>query len=128
MAIRFRAHLHFNPGSDMAQWVADQMSVRMGQAFHVRQGGPNEERSEVSTDIVTSGPPADRREIVHVNVFWPEDQEALAEDTRVTLSDASVLAHALEDTRDRHSWMDWHRCNHDQEPYQSCPAPDWSWP
>lgn len=128
MAIRFRAHLHFTVGSGMAQWVADQMSVRMDQAFHLREGDPNAELSEVVTDIVTTGPTADRRENVHVNVFWPDDQEALAEDTRVTLSDASVTAHLLADTTDRRSWMDWHWCNHDAAPPTPCPKPDWSWP
>lgn len=128
MAIRFRAHLHFNPGSGMAQWVADQMSVRMGQAFHLREGDPNEELSEVVTDIVTTGPTNQRREDVFVNVFWPDDQEALAEDTRVTLSDASVLTHIREDTDVIQSTMDWHHCKHDSDPPQPCLAPEWRWP
>ena len=38
MAIRFRARLRFQPGSGMAQWVADQMAVRLAQAFHLREG------------------------------------------------------------------------------------------
>lgn len=100
----------------------------MGQAFHLRPGTPQEEQSEVVTDIVTSGPQDQRREDVFVNVFWPDDQDALAEDTRVTLSDASVLAHIKADAEFERSWMDWHHCNHDAVPVTACLAPEWSWP
>lgn len=126
MAIRFRAQLHFTVGSGMAQWTADQMAVRMGIAFHLREGTPEEERSHVTTDIETTGPPDGRRENVYVDVIWPDGNEALAEDTRATLQ--AVTPWLLDDTIDRTSFMDWHRCNHDQTPPTPCPAPDWRWP
>jgi hypothetical protein len=84
--------------------------------------------SEVVTDIVRTGPQSGRRENVFVNVFWPDDREDLAIDTRNTLSDASVLAHLKADTEFERSQMDWHRCNHDAAPVTSCPAREWVWP
>ena len=115
MAIRFRARLRFQSGSGMAQWVADQMAVRLGQAFHLREGTPNQELSHVTV----SGDDVD------IDVFWPDDREDLAVDTRNTLQAVIPFLRPAEGRAV--SWMDWHRCGHDQEPPELCPEPEWRW-
>lgn len=99
----------------MAQWVADQMAVRLGMAFHLREGTQEEELSHVtvSGDDVT------------IDVFWPDDREDLAIDTRNTLQ--AVLPFVRPADGRRVSWMSWHRCGHDQEPPELCPGPEWRW-
>jgi len=121
MPIRFRASLRYNVGSGYAQWVYDQMQVRMGMAFHLREGTPAAEMSHVTTNIVP-----DLRENVSLDVFWPDDREDLAVDTRTTLE--ATLPWLRADTDDDRSWMDWHHCNHDAEPPEPCPQPEWRWP
>jgi len=115
LSIRFRARLRFQPGSGMAQWVADQLQVRLGMAFHLKEGTQEEELSHVtvSGDDVT------------VNVFWPDDREDLAVDTRNTLE--AVVAFCRPAEGKSVSWMDWHRCGHDQDPPELCPEPEWRW-
>lgn len=72
MAVRFRAHLRYEPGSGYGSWVPPQMDVRMTTAFHAQAGTPAEEASHVTTDIVASGPQEGRREDVDIDVFWPD--------------------------------------------------------
>lgn len=126
MAIRFRANLRYNVGSGYAQWVYDQMQNRMGQAFHLRENTPAAEMSRSDRDIVTSGPQADRRENIVIDVLWPDDRTDLATDTRATLE--ATVPWLRPDTADDRSWMDWHQCRHDLDPPQPCPQPEWRWP
>jgi hypothetical protein len=127
MAIRFRAYLRYNVGSGYAQWLYDQMQVRLGMAFHLREGEPGQELSHATRDIVTGGNPANRRENITIDVFWPDDREDLAIDTRATI-EATIPWLRPDDPAQPGgwSWMDWHRCNHDVR--GPCPAPEWSWP
>ena len=126
MAVRFRAQLRYTVGSGYARWVSDQMQVRMGMAFHLREGMPGQELSHVTTDILTSGPQDGRRENVSLDVFWPDDREDLAVDTRATLE--ATIPWLRPDNGLERSWMDWHRCEHDHVPFALCPVPEWRWP
>jgi hypothetical protein len=126
MAVRFRAHLRYNIGSGYAQWLYDQMQVRLGMAFHMNEGSANEERTVVVRDIVTGGNPSARRENITLDVFWPSDREDLAIDTRATI-EATIPWLRVNEGRHGRSWMEWHYCNHsdDNEP---CDVVEWSWP
>ena len=128
MAWRFQSHQRFTVGSGMAQWVNDQMQQRLSMAFHLRQGEDGEELSHVTTDIVTTGPTSERRENVTIDVFWPDDREDLAVDTRNTIFDASVTAHLRSDTDEDSSWGTYHVCRHDLTVPEPCPRPLWEWP
>ena len=81
MAIRYRAQMHFQDSSGMAQWCVDQMNVRMGIAFHLREGLPGQELSVSYRD----------GDSYYLDAFWPDDREDLALDTRALLTDASVV-------------------------------------
>lgn len=126
MAIRFRAFLRYTVGSGYAQWVYDQMQVRMDMAFHLREDTPAAELSHCTTDIVTTGPQEGRRENVTIDVFWPDDRTDLADDTRATLEATVPWLRADDDAGA--SWMSWHQCAHDAEPPQPCSQPEWRWP
>jgi hypothetical protein len=128
MAVRFRAHLRYNVGSGYAQWLYDQMQVRMGMAFHLREGGPGQELSHATRDIVTTGPTAQRRENITIDVLWPDDRDDLAADTIATV-EATVPWLRSDDPSpgDGRSWMDTHWCRHDLDPPEGCLSV-WSWP
>jgi hypothetical protein len=127
VAIRFRAHLRYNVGSGYAAWLAAQMQVRLGMAFHLREGEPGQELSRVTTDIVTGGNPSNRRENIAIDVFWPDARDDLAADTRATIEATIPWLRPNEaGARGGRSWMDWHRCSHDAG--GPCPAPEWRWP
>lgn len=125
MAVRFRAHLRYVVGSGYAQWAYDQMQNRLIQAFSLREGSINEELSHATRDIITNDPEVDSRENITINVFWPDDREDLAVDTRDTL--LATTPWMRTDDVFSPSWMDWHYCNHDQEGTPSCPEPEWVW-
>src|SRR5690606_23242613 len=76
---------------------------------------PNQELSHVTV----SGDDVD------IDVFWPDDREDLAADTRSTLEAVIPFLRPAEGRAV--SWMDWHRCGHDQEPPELCPEPEWRW-
>ncbi len=118
MAIRFRATLHFSAGSGMAQWCTDQMAVRMGMAFHLKAGTPEQELSFSGAD----------GETFKCDVFWPEDREDLATDTIATLQ--AVTAWLKPDDPDPlsevQSTMDWHYCTHDNTSDLPCTL-EWQW-
>lgn len=126
MAVRFRAHLRYSVGSGYAQWVYDQMQVRMGMAFHLREGTPAAERSHATRDIVNTGPQPGRRENIAIDVLWPDDRIDLATDTINTLN--ATIPWLQADTVEERSWMDAHLCRHDLEPWEPCPPPYWRWP
>lgn len=124
-AVRFSAHLRYTVGSGYAQWAHDQMQVRLGMAFHMNEGTPQQESSHVTTDVVTSGPQEGRRENVTIDVFWPADREDLALDTRSTLEATIPWLRPDEGPRGN-SYMLWHYCEHDAG--LPCPEPVWRWP
>ena len=117
MAWRFRTRLRFDPGSGMAEWAQGQLDNRLEQAHHLNPGTPAEEQSHVTRDgdNLTS------------DLFFPDDRQDLAEDTRTTLSDPTVVAAVAEDDEHDTSWMDYHHCLHDRTPPQPCVDIPWRW-
>lgn len=117
MAWRFRTHLRFQPGSGMAEWAQGQLDNRLVQAHHLNPGTPAEEQSHVTRN----------GDNLHSDLFFPDDRQDLAEDTRTTLTDPTVLAAVAEDDEHDTSWMDYHHCLHDLDPPQPCIDIPWRW-
>jgi len=106
---RLRARMQFSPGSGLAQWCYDQMTVRHGQAVHIRQGEPAEEAPV---------------NVVDGDFFYcdlPLMDEAAATDALATLSDATVLGQSLpiSDEGDA-SFVEHHLCDHDENSRTGC--------
>jgi hypothetical protein len=115
MSIRFQAYMRFTPASGMGQWCVDQMAVRMGMAFHLRENSPAAEMSYATVDAEGT---------FRCDAMWPNNRQDLADDTQAQF--ATLGPWLRPDTEDT-SWMQTHVCAHDVEPPQSCPLPYWKW-
>ncbi len=124
---RIRANVRYPKSSGMATWSRDQMGVRYTQAVTIKPGLNNEEQpfNEVVEDDAY-------HEIFRCDL--PLEDSAAAEDAFATLSDASVFgAYAVDfefDFSDVYgdmtwpSWIEHHKCRHDETPQMPCEAID----
>ncbi len=113
---RIRANVRYPKSSGMAIWSRDQMSVRYTQAVTIKPGLNNEEQpyNEVVEDDAD-------HEIFRCDL--PLQDEAAAEDAFATLTAASVFAPYAVDFKDGiPSWIDHHKCHHDETPQKPCEA------
>lgn len=111
MLHRLRARMLFTAGSGLATWARDQMSVRYGQAVHIRQGEPAEEApvNLVDGDLFVCD--------------LPLTDQAAAEDALATLSDPTVLGVTISETVDGvtvPSWVEHHLCDHADDVRSGC--------
>ena len=118
---RIRANVRYPKTSGMATWSRDQMAVRFDQAVYIKPGLNNEEqpRNEVVEDDAD-------HEIFRCDL--PLQDAAAAEDAFVTLTAASVFAPYAVDFEDGDmtspSWIEHHKCHHDETPQKPCEAID----
>jgi len=114
MLHRFRAAIRFPDGHWGPTWCRDQMTVRYGQAVHIRQGEPAEE-SPVN--------------VVEGTVFrcdLPLTDEAAVVDAMATLGDHNVLGQSvpLDSDDSELSWIEHHLCDHDDDERDGCAVVD----
>ncbi len=116
---RIRANVRYPKSSGMATWSRDQMSVRYTQAVTIKPGLSNEEQpyNEVVEDDVD-------HEVFRCDL--PLEDSAAAEDAFATLTAASVFGpYAVdfeEDGITSPSWIEHHKCHHDETPQKPCEA------
>lgn len=108
---RLRARMQFSPGSGLAQWCYDQMTVRHGQAVHIRQGEPAEEApvNVVDGDLFVCD--------------LPLMDEAAATDALATLSDPTMLGVTVQlvsGDDSTPSWVEHHLCDHAEDSRTGC--------
>ena len=115
---RIRANVRYPKSSGMATWSRDQMSVRYTQAVTIKPGLNNEEKlfNEVVEDDAD-------HDIFRCDL--PLQDAAAAEDAFATLTAASVFDPYAVDFEDGSpSWIEHHKCRHDETPQQPCEAID----
>ena len=115
---RIRAKVRYTKSSGMATWSRDQMGVRFTQAVYVKPGLNNEEqpRNEVVEDDID-------HEVFHCDL--PLQDSAAANDAFATLTDASVFGpYAMDFDDGSPSWIEHHKCRHDETPQQPCEVID----
>lgn len=112
MLYRLRAWMRFPTGHWGPQWCYDQMTVRYGQAVHIRQG---ELAEEVPINVVEG------------DLFYcdlPLMDQIAAQDALATLSDPNVLGQtiALDNVEGtpQPSWVEYHFCDHDENVRDGC--------
>ena len=118
MAWRWRCDLWYAPGSGMAAWGESQLSVRLTHAFHLREGSPDQELTFIELD--------EANEHLRADIFWPDDREDLAIDTRATFEAVTAWVLADDEAIRRFSFMDYHQCRHDLDPPGACDV-TWRW-
>lgn len=108
---RLRAHMRFPEGHWGPQWCYDQMTVRYGQATHIRQGEPSEESP---VNIVDGA---------FFRCDLPLVDESAALDALATLSDQNILGQTIpiEPGEDYEpSWVEYHLCDHEDDVRSGC--------
>lgn len=117
MTERIRERARFSKSSGMATWCRDQMANRYDQAIYINPDLNNTEPK--INEVLDDGD----YEIFHCDL--PLEREDYATDAYNTLSDASVWYYAEDLGIDEEgnaipSWVEHHRCYHDEIPNKPC--------
>ena len=115
MKYRVQTSVLFPKSSGMATWCKDQMDVRYDQAVHLKEGEKNEEQKKNKVVEID----ADNERFICDLPLLDQDH---AQDAFNILTDDSVWFYAIgaDNEEDVGSYVNLHKCGHDEMPQIPC--------